>query len=716
MAASEFHQAIRRDDESAREKINYLMINDDMALDPFPSQRQIVREHNKIMENLSPDEIQAKFEEMCNQKPEVCHKMTGDLLNSSMLPGDCTLIDHIETQLINQSPTSAGGNYQFIISNDIESLKTKNDSAPATEIVFHESNTKEVKELLKSFNEVMSSQQRVKQGDKRMPSSFYSFDINFIDLDGEAEATVYTTWKDGTKINKYFNGDLPARICMTIHNKRWDIVIPWTKKNENEFVLKIAGFTQGCWITLFSKLEGLAVGCGIKNSISKLNEFLSSNYKSMNGDMTVNVKHVDIKTILYIVGLNNVPTNLSSLIYFFTGGFFLNSYELTYGANHWQGKLPSGYDCYLQCKGQTISTIVHICEIYFLMHLFPTIGIGMFVTDKEPARFLKWFDRFMFSVFNGASITCPKGSRSADPLATIRTLTYENVSPVFDANFLCEAIPQWRGLTAGGCLSDIQAISHLVRTMHSKMSNRDMHSLLRWSSDPDFLSDTIGPLHTKDHVMSSELFDKLGVNSDPVAYTLDSHYEFQTDNDPKEYEHIKSLLPKALEDLHMHEIVDGKSPRQALQLLIWNHLALAGVIWDETRGKELFGPELEILLKNYIEGLTDLKIGETKKMLAYQKSRVEKGQISAIKWANSVLNDASTGSAKRRVAKNCLRVYCKRLKIDKKDAEMFLINNFKSKAGTGEMSGQDKMDDQMDVLDSSEDDDVLLLDNTESFN
>ena len=173
-----FHLKVRQYDES-HQNINLNSIDPEaMGTTPYPSKEDII--------------IAAKM----STNPENL------LFKSNMNPGGEALIQHTIIHLNSQSETVAGGSYKSFLGDYVQSLA--DDSIIVTEkfsLLFHEDEPTKVKMFIKSFNDAIENQ--IKQP---VPTSFYTFKIQYIEVKGQNEATVIRTFKFGEdRVRKYSN-------------------------------------------------------------------------------------------------------------------------------------------------------------------------------------------------------------------------------------------------------------------------------------------------------------------------------------------------------------------------------------------------------------------------------------------------------------------------------------------------------------------------------
>ena len=127
------------------------------------------------------------------------------------------------------------------------------------------------KKFIASFNKSLRENEIY---DSSLPCSLYSLTIEY--LKPESSVILKTTNNKGALDIKKLNlENLPARICLTLLDKRWDIIIPWkTKPGIN--TLSVRKPLHDIWHRMFSKLQGTAVGIDLHLKISELAEFISS--------------------------------------------------------------------------------------------------------------------------------------------------------------------------------------------------------------------------------------------------------------------------------------------------------------------------------------------------------------------------------------------------------------------------------------------------------
>ena len=124
-----------------------------------------------------------------------------------------------------------------------------------------------------------------------------------------------------------------------------------------------------------------------------------------------------------------------------------------------------------------------------------TPGIAALTTRKEPVKFIKWFSSFQIAVLKDASLSTEAlnaelGCREADPSSLISKIMFPPGSrPLLLAEDLSLMVPKWRNVIQSGCSTDLEAIDHLLYTVHPILSDYNVPKHMKFEADPF----TVGP-------------------------------------------------------------------------------------------------------------------------------------------------------------------------------------------------------------------------------
>ena len=517
-----YHAAIRRSDITSDDQPNYLMINDSMDLLPFPPIEII---HQKL-DNLIPE--RARGSDMFVHSLSFCSEQDTapqfDNLpfNKAMLPGEFPILDHIDVLLTEQNEYTAGGSYRKFLGKSVEFLKEHrqmtNDYDPKIkQIFFNETPKKQVNAFVSQINSIIRDTGKDHFG--YMPSHVVVFHMEYITLKDDETATVKTTLKKDSNIVTYRDCKLPARVILFVGNTRFDIVFPW-KRAGLWYYLEIDGLAEDCYNRVFSKITGLSCGFDIDLNVKNLSAFVACHYKFRNCNENIKINIVDLGVLLLLAGANRVPYDLSALLYLFTGGLHHRQTKLEIANKDLIGsQLSTSVNKYIHSKIISVDVIIQTANLYLLITMIPTPGIGWFVTNKQPVNLLSWFNNLLTTTLKNVSIDNmyeifhkPREHNVTECLDMINVpVDHDGVLYLLH---LSQLIPTWRGVTGGGCITDIQAISHLVYNAVPIFTDQGCPFTLRWARDEGHSDHTLGKLHSEGHKISSVLHSKSAVNFD----------------------------------------------------------------------------------------------------------------------------------------------------------------------------------------------------------
>ena len=386
-------------------------------------------------------------------------------------------------------------------------------------IVYNESSNQDVSKIVSEINDCVANTTKNDHG--YLPTSLLVMHTEYISVANDEVAVVNKTWKNDIVVTKYHDCKIPSRIVFFSDNTRFDVVIPW-RKTDTGYQLKISGPTEDCFHNMFKKIKGVVVGMRISNDIENISNFLGENYNFRNCRGTIVLKHIELGILLLVCGINSVPYDLSCLLYFFTGGLHHRQSAFEDRLNT---RLSDTEDSYLHSKVHSVSVIFHTSLLYLLLTLFPTPGISWYVSYKTPVKFLSWFNQFIVLNLSGVSLdqleeifAKPRDDNPIDVLDNLEIPAGH--TGVLRLEFLSVLIPKWRGPTGGGPVTDLQVISHLARQFIPVFAKSEVPHVIRWPTDGEECSETLGKLHSDGHRIHDDLYLLPGVSFDPVLHQI----------------------------------------------------------------------------------------------------------------------------------------------------------------------------------------------------
>ena len=584
---TKFHRVIRECDALEQERMHYLLTDlNQMKIEQFPSKAElpiIMKNACGGVHNEHESGSVSKCYLYCLSKCKSSH--FAPFLNlEKYLPGNFPVLDHVSTLLVNQLHSSGGNSYKPFLKNTIQLLNSNRqisgDVHPKLHtIIFGESSPAAVQEFLKSFNASIQNQQK---NVEIIPYGLYQMDIECIQSSKEFPAIIKTVHKSKIQTINKADGSLPARIHMSILDERWEIVFPWKydKINDTDYSghynLKLPKYTHDGFHKLFEKLNGVAIGLRIQEKIVLLEKFLDQNYTFMNCKGQIKIDHADLEVLLVLAGINEISIDLSILLWLFTGGMHQSQNPIKAGFGRWSDiyELPLHLNAYLQSKGNAVWCIGLICYLCILLTWFPTPGIAALVSNKDPEKFLVWFNQFILCILKYSSINIGKEmwiQRNSNPTELIQMIRYKGSNdPIFSADQLASMVPSWRNVTGGGCITDIQAIHHICQFISPLLSDSSIPANIRWvdSSVSAFVSMY---MHSNiENKLHAGMFSCQGVNS----YT-DSIKSVRSVFNLKKIKHLNMKLSEALKiivEKHTENdsLIKQFTHSQLLILYMWN--------------------------------------------------------------------------------------------------------------------------------------------------
>ena len=419
-----------------------------------------------------------------------------ELFDKNIWTGQAPILEHIRTALQDQDPYMGGGSWKNFLSETIMEISTSRQATILTNpevktIIFGISSKESVKAFINAFNNQVSHNMKFKNG--RCPSPFFSLSTNFVLADRACKPLIKFGGQKGTTVE--LNRDhLPARLSFGFLNSRYDVVFPWTNTycNDSDYSGDyILQYDKSClenfWIGMFSDLEG--VGITDQDELERLLEFLKL-LKFRNGFKPPQFKTTNLETLLVISGYNHSASHLAAANFFFVGGSVLDLCDMFYGLGKWASEDLSGViektlNIFLQSRIMAIVNVAMLSSIIWLLHWFPTPGLGAILTGKGPVKFLEWFARFQKHILAGSrtnyNIFRKAGNRMEKPSELFEEIQLA-VTDLTAAD-LANCNPKWSNVTFGGCPSDVVALTHYRDHLLPVLSGKALPIGLRISTN-----------------------------------------------------------------------------------------------------------------------------------------------------------------------------------------------------------------------------------------
>ena len=641
---------------------SYLMNDRFMNTTKFPSVKEV---HEKL-DDLVPRV--KKGYEMYNHvlsfcpSEDIAPQFDNLPFNESMLPGRVSILDHLVVHLNRQNHHQAGGSFKNFLSKTTEFL-TENRQISSfilpivRTIVFNESSKQDVSDFVNELNECVANTAKFDFG--YLPTTLLVMHTEYIDVVNDNVAVVNKILKDDIKVTKYQDCKLPSRIVFFSDNVRFDVVIPWSK-TDTGYQLKISGNTEDYFHGIFKKIKGVVTGMGVGTDIDNISNFFTDNYKFRNCGGDIVLKHIELGVLLLVCGINSVPYDLSCLLYFFTGGLHHRQtvFEKNLGT---KDALSDMEDTYLHSKVHSMYVIFHTALLYLLLTLFPTPGIAWYVSYKPPVKILSWFNQFIVLNLPGASLDNMEDvfavARDDTPIDILDNLEIPaGHSGVMNIEFLSTLIPQWRGPTGGGPVTDLQVISHLVKKFTPVFSNLGVPHVIRWPANQQECSETLGQLHSEGHKIDSDLYLLPGVNFDSNLHKIRPLSDVIDIKNHKGSVLDALLKIGELSDLSCHDL------KQLFVASLWNHpMIMAEVMYAiEVEKRLTFDGDILILSRPLLlsyAGEDDRNFGDSSSFMS-EKKDFNSWMRLFVNYLNS--KNPMESNAKKRKARKVLKRECKR--------------------------------------------------------
>ena len=483
------------------------------------------------------------------------------------------VLDHLETLIMTQSRDRAGGSYKEFLQDSVSFCK-KNREVNTVEdveintITFSKTPVAEVKKFIESFNKSIGKQ--AAPGFGSMPSDLYSFDVQYVTAPAGKEAKVAVSLKDKYAITRIPSPKVPARISLITQDtkKRWDIVFPWVL--DTDLLINVDGYTPDLWHKLFSKLRGIAIGENIEGHIESINMLMNA-FKFLNCKGNVQLQIADIDSMFNLCGWESGPANIMEFHSYFTGSPAKWLPTPDFRSTGWSSpELIAEHSLFIHRRGVAVIVMAMISMIGMCIIWFPTPGIAALVSNKEPEKFLIWFLRFFKQLITD--------------------------SQTFNNQEISKMKPKWRNVTGGGCLTDLQAVSHISRNIYPVISKENVPYILKWDRKSEVL-ESLGPLHDDAHeVQLSTLYP--GVCNDPALIEVPKVENFKKVN--KFLGCVCSEIKEIISNNHPNHPLCSLSEEQLAILFTWSYPRQVLLLW-----KRSYLPESKESTKNYFSN-TDL--------------------------------------------------------------------------------------------------------------
>ncbi len=640
-----FHIRVRQYDES-HQNINLNSIDPEaMGTTPYPSKEDVMIAAKMV---TNPENL---------------------LFQSDMNPGGEAVVQHIITHLNSQSDTVAGGSYKSYFGDFVNSLA--DDSTSVTKIsslVFHNDESTKVKMFIKAFNEAIENQSK-----QPFPTSLFTFKTQYVEIEGQNEATVIGTFKSREEmVRKYSNTLLPAKILFTIGQSQFEIIFPWVSV-KGGIKLHISGKTPDIFKKLFTQLKGTAVCFNFANELRNLNEFLSAHYIFCNRNYPLSIRGVDISLLLMLSGISNVPYSVGALAYHFTATNLMESYiqkgNVDYDRNS---------EMYLQHEQKTgiiLWKISVICQILFTVNLAPTPGMGVLITKRNPVKFLNWADLLFQSLVDGAVLPC-EADYIKDPRMLISLLTYSKKT-CWKSDLVLLLIPQWRSITGGGALTDrqcLQFISRFVPVLTSGLLPKNLRV-----APPSDIGAILGYTFDDTIVLSPGNYTNIGINYDHMCNVIPNadKFEHQITQLVKNGEMellAKDIINKLRQAMFETEIIIGLSPSDVFIMLCWRHMRLAEYLF------KFFHQELdsdEFLFGSNFLYSTAKFVKKPPKVVMWEEKNLESVRVVQILKYQKIINNPSSNALSKRKARRELVRTCSKIGIPVERATRYVWKKLK---------------------------------------
>lgn len=420
-------------------------------------------------------------------------------LQLSSLPGGVAVLDHVWALAESQDSAMSGGSFLPFIKGTLELCSSHRQPSTASPrvrtLVFPTSTDAEILAFIRDFNTQVAESATPASG--FLPHSFYHFDVESVTKYPECAFKILPHGHEEVHI---WSNNLPARIHFGFHTARFDIVIPWQalglgSNHQGAYRLKVPSLqVSRLWHDLFAKLDGIAIGIGLKADVEHLSAFLG-HFFPRDKFGPIQLKTAELELLLAFAGYNSNRTNITALNFFFTGGFIVKHWEMRCGFGIWGSRppLPPALSLYLQSEAIGVLNTALVCLCSILLHWFVTPGTAAVVSRKTPDKFLGWFTRFWSCVLRGYAVStadqfCNSVDRTASPKHMLQRLVATQGEPLFPASSLADCLPPWRNVTGGGSPSDQLTLDHLLTTFWPLLCRPEVPAHLRWGSNFQLVS------------------------------------------------------------------------------------------------------------------------------------------------------------------------------------------------------------------------------------
>ena len=701
-----FHLKVRDYDKSHPNNINFNSI-DYPAMDtvPFPTGHVINEVHKETFSNMRKADILG----LCKTNTDlqnVGKLMLGDLLQADMNPGRECIVNHILAQFNYQPVDVAGGSYKALMGDYVKNLADNcNDSHEATTIAFHDDDPDNVKHFINLFNESMESQLN-----QSVPTSLFSFKIYYVEVkDGNyakviREPSKKNSRKAGTHIKEYTNTLLPAKISFTIYQKHFHIIFPWVRKHE-ELLLSITGKTHDIYKGLFSKLKGVAVGFEYSKDLKSLNDFLSDNYLFINKNGPLVIKGADLSVLLILTGITNVPYNVSALAYHFLGIYHIQSF--VEAKSH-----GSGFLLFLKNTSKIIWKIAVICQILFTMQIAPTPGMAWLIFKRRPVPCLTWISMFFNDILDGAELPCT-ADYVGQPRRMLSFLSYSKVK-YWSSDILLLFLPEWRGVTGGGSLTDKQCLQFMLRYV-PVLTSKSVHKSLR-IADPWDIGVALGYNFNDPVVFNPKNYSSVGIIYDELCNELHNGKELegqiiQLVRNGDEELIGRDIMPQLKQSMLENQSAKDLSPSNVFLMLCWRHFKLAEYYFHFYHHQM---DSVDFYLGRNFFHLSANHIKKPSQVLMWENKNLESSRALRILKCQKMLKNPTTDVLGKKNARRDLRKACKQIGISVDQATKYAWKKIKdARNNSSDAKADPLLDRELDFCEFT--DEGEMVDTTESW-
>ena len=522
------------------------------ALSEFIDISKVEQSYKKICDkecNHSVDKCIILSNSICAQANTVLRPDKATDLN--LLPGQSPVIDHITTLLDDQPMGEGGGSFKPYLKDTLQVVRSHRqpDSGffPETRsIVFSSSSRSEVDSFVDSFNEKLHSLNSSKIGS--LPINYFHMNVEYVYGKSNSSFTRTSLTNGEKSILPCTDEKMPARITLGFWTERWDIIFPWkvsqiTSDHKGDYNLFVPRKIPDHWHSLFSRLHGYGLGIDLYLHLENLSSFIANAFTFANKPAMIELKTMDLNSLLALARVNMSEISVSSLGLLFTGGFYpsIDELERGYGKLSDLHGLPHHLNTYLQAKSMSVMNAAVLSNICVILHTFPTPGIACLVSKKVVEKFLLWHSRYLTSLLENMSLSTLVLTSQQQVCDKLTKISVKVENTYFDAEQISKCYPPWPAATHGGCPTDQLALTHIMQNVHPMICRSGVPPHLRWGSNAGILTGLFGCPSGKSR--SDEL---LGCRLDQGIPEIPDLYSLYEDKQPSLIEaarSFKSSLP-----------------------------------------------------------------------------------------------------------------------------------------------------------------------------